>query len=96
MDAYLILKGTLFITAALLVPGVSLTYAIFPRKGDLRSVERFGLSLVLCFVPMVLVYFASKNLNVPVTGASVWASIIGVSVLAAGVFMQRSRAQESS
>jgi len=65
----------------LLVPGLSLTLALYPKKDSLDAVERVGMALVLGLTPLVLSYALNKNLGVPVNTQTTLLSIIAVSMV---------------
>jgi len=64
MDFMHILIGTIGILAIILIPGIALSLAIFPRKKDIGTVERIGISIIFGFVPEFLQYFLDKNFSI--------------------------------
>ncbi len=91
MDAYSVAAISLFILGFIAVPGFMLTLALFPRKNDLDNIERMGLSTVLGFTPIFLLYCLEKNMMRPRNATTSAAMFIGVSVLGYAVFKYRKR-----
>jgi len=90
MDVYSIVSGTGLILAALLVPGLAVTFAIYPRADDVTWAERLGLGLVLGLLPQLVMLFITKNLSVAVTGSSMWLVVLAVTALGAVAWRMRS------
>ncbi len=66
MELLSIIVITLFILAFIGIPGFMLSLALFPKKEDLDSIERAGLSTVLGLTPVFLLYFLDKNFSMPI------------------------------
>jgi hypothetical protein len=94
MDAYLIIWGTSLILAAILLPGLAVTLAMFPRLNDIRWAERLGLSLVFGIIPELALYFLSNNLNVPITKTTSQTAVAAVTAI--GIIVWRLRVQTLS
>jgi len=91
MDAYQIILGTAMILAVILAPGLALTLALFPKLDEIRWAERIGLGLLFGLMPQVILYFLTKNISVPVTEFTVQATIFGVTLVSAAIWMVRSK-----
>jgi len=90
MKDALIIKGAAVILAAVIAPGLALSYALFPKKGELTGLERGGISLLLGLVPVAFLYALDKNLSVPMNSVTVSASILGFILLGYAGFRARS------
>ena len=66
MDPATIIVTILGISSLTLLPGFIFSIILFPRSLNLSFSERFGLSIILGLVPYLILYFLSKNLNIPV------------------------------
>jgi len=73
----------------ILVPGVLLSLALFPRKKDLDPVERLGVGAVLGLTPQFLLYFGDKNFYLPITTFTTTATVVLVSLLGLAVWQVR-------
>jgi len=76
MDLSTIIFVSIGIILLILIPGFALSLALFPRKRDLDTVERIGLSFVLGLTPQFILYFGDKNLFIPVNFYTTLISII--------------------
>lgn len=76
-------SAIVFISAAiilfLMVPGLMLSLALFPRRADLDPVERAGLSIILGLTPVFLLYFLDKNVSMPINAYTTSAMFLLVS-----------------
>ena len=81
MDALAVLRAVLGFVYVLFIPGFAASWAVYPRKDELSSIERvglsFGLSLALSTLPVMFLNY----LGVPMTEASVFLIILGVIVV---------------
>ena len=89
MDFMHILVGSIGILAFLLIPGIALSLAIFPRKQDIGTVERIGASLLLGVTPTFLQYFLNKNFSIPINTANTYLIIAAVTALGIMVWVIR-------
>jgi len=90
MDGFQIFLGTGLILAAVLLPGLSITLALFPKWDDVRWAERLGLGLVFGITPELVLYFLSSNIQaVPVTSGTTLASIFLFTAAGLAVYMRR-------
>ena len=80
MDIPSIIIGTAAMILLIVIPGVAISLALFPRKDELDIVERMGFSFALGLVPQLLQYFFDKNLNVPISTATTLVLITAVTV----------------
>lgn len=90
MDVYSIVSGTGLILAAILAPGIAVTFAVFPRVEELTWAERLGLGLVFGLLPQLVMLFLAKNFSVAVTGASTWLAVLAVTAVGFAVWRMRS------
>lgn len=84
-----IITGTVGIMLLVLIPGLSVSLAIFPRKDELDAVERFGFSFVFGLIPQLIQYFLDKNLNVPITTSTTLGIIAFVTAAGLAVWTLR-------
>jgi uncharacterized membrane protein len=96
MDAYVIIWETAFILAAILAPGIALTFALFPMARDVSWSERLGLGLVLGLVPQVILYFLTVNAGVPMTEWTTLGTMASVTAFGAIVWKLRSSSKSSA
>ncbi|MEM2918222.1 MAG: hypothetical protein QXY62_01815 [Candidatus Altiarchaeota archaeon] len=78
MELFTVIWVSISILLLLLIPGIAMSFAIFPKKDDLELLYRFGISLVLGFTPFFLLYFAEKNFFMPVNLETTSAAILFV------------------
>ena len=81
MDFMHILTGTIGILAVILIPGIAISLAIFPRKQDIGNVERIGMSIIFGFVPTFIQYFLDKNLSIPINTSTTYLTIGAVTAI---------------
>lgn len=62
----MIIEGTIGILFLLMVPGLAVSLALYPKKDEISFAERAGMSFILGLIPHFLLYAASKNLDIPV------------------------------
>jgi hypothetical protein len=89
MDFMHILVGSIGILAFLLIPGIALGLAAFPRKQDIGNVERIGISLLFGLLPTFLQYFLDKNFSIPINTANTQLMIAAVTALGIMVWVIR-------
>jgi uncharacterized membrane protein len=89
MEFQSIVVGSIAIMVLILIPGIALSLALFPKKDQLEFVERAGFSFALGLVPQALQYFLDKNFNVPITTATTYGLIAGVTVAGLAVWAIR-------
>jgi uncharacterized membrane protein len=89
MDLSAILEITAVMTAYVMVPGIMLTLAIFPRKEDVSLVERLGLSMALGLAPTFILYALDKNLMVPINTSTTFMTFLAVSLAGFGIWQVR-------
>ena len=70
MYFYSIVLGVFLISMYMLIPGLALSFALFPRRRDMDLLERIGVSLLLGITTMFIQYFADKNFIVPINQAT--------------------------
>ncbi len=89
MDLSAILEITAVMAAYVMVPGIMLTLAIFPRKEDVSLVERLGLSMALGLAPTFILYALDKNLMVPINTSTTFMTFLAVSLAGFGIWQVR-------
>lgn len=96
MDLITILIVATSMCLIILVPGLTLSLAIFPRKNDLDLIDRLGLSLILGLTPQFLLYFADKNLHTPITGLNTYLIIFLLSFTGIIIYWLRTKTRETT
>jgi hypothetical protein len=89
MDFMHILVGSIGILVFLLIPGIALGLAVFPRKQDIGNVERIGISLLFGLLPTFIQYFLDKNFSIPINTANTQLIIAAVTALGIMVWVIR-------
>ncbi|MEA3255129.1 MAG: hypothetical protein U9Q22_04790 [Candidatus Altiarchaeota archaeon] len=81
MELPTIVIGTVGIILYMLIPGISLSLALFPRKKDLDLVERLGVSILLGMTVPFIQYFNDKNFFIPINFTTTIETILAVTVI---------------
>ncbi|HHQ44538.1 MAG TPA: hypothetical protein ENN13_00185 [Candidatus Altiarchaeales archaeon] len=89
METGAIVYTSVLLTLLVVIPGVALSLAVFPRKEDLTTPERFGLSILLGLTPALMLYFLDKNFGVLITTASSILAYGGLTLGGLGVWRFR-------
>jgi uncharacterized membrane protein len=89
MDFMQILVGSIGILAFILIPGIALSLAFFPRKQDIGTVERIGMSLLFGVVPTFIQYFLDKNFSIPINTANTYLILEAVTALGIMIWIIR-------
>ncbi len=89
MEVYKIFLISVSTIILIFVPGFMLSMAIFPRKYELDNMERVGISFVLGLMPQFLLYFADKNLFIPINTLTSYISIVLVSLMGLVIWFYR-------
>jgi len=89
MEVYKIFLISVSTIILIFVPGFMLSMAIFPRKDELDNIERVGISFVLGLMPQFLLYFADKNLFIPINTLTSYISIVLVSLIGLVIWFYR-------
>jgi len=89
MEFQSVVVGTAAIMLLIIIPGLALSLALFPKKDQLDHVERAGFSFVLGLVPQVLQYLLDKNFSIPITTATTFGLIAAVTVAGLAVWTMR-------
>ena len=71
------------------VPGFMLSLALFPSKEEIDVLERAGVTLVLGLMPQFLLYFADKNMYIPINSITTYMAVLLVSLAGFGVWFYR-------
>ncbi len=88
MDLITISTVAIGMILIVMVPGVLLSLALFPKK-DLDIAERLGVGMILGLTPQFILYFGDKNLSMPITSFTSTAAVILVSLLGLAVWQVR-------
>jgi uncharacterized membrane protein len=89
MDIASIFIGTMWMILLILVPGLALTLAVFPKKDDIDTIERLGFSFVFGLLPQVIQYLLDKNLSIPITTSTTYSLIAVVTLAGLAVWKAR-------
>jgi len=89
MDLSAILEIVFVMVAYVMVPGVMLTLAIFPKKDDVSIVERLGISMALGLAPTFILYALDKNFLVPINTTTTFITFLAVSLAGLGIWQLR-------
>lgn len=81
MELPTIVIGTVGIILYMLIPGISLSLALFPRKKDLDLVERLGVGILLGMAVPFIQYFNDKNFFIPINFTTTLGTILAVTVI---------------
>jgi uncharacterized membrane protein len=91
MDLSKIVVGVIGISLYMLVPGLALSLAIFPRKDDLGMVDRLGLSIFLGVVVPFIQYFNDKNFYTPINATTTIETLLAVTLIGLIIWQVRLR-----
>lgn len=91
MDFAKIAVGTILLNLYLLIPGLSLSLAAFPRKKDLGILERAGLSIFFGFFVSFIQYFNDKNFYVPINASTTLMTFLAVTLIGLLIWQVRLR-----
>lgn len=89
MDVISVLTISVLMIIIVLVPGIALSMAIFPRREELDMVERVGISFVLGLTPQFVLYFADKNSIMPINEYTNLLMIILITIIGIAVWNLR-------
>lgn len=89
MQPDIVIKTAFLTLLFIIVPGLSLTLALFPKKDGITVVERGGLAMVLGICPALLVYFLDKNLQVAFSTGTSLAAYLAVTAAGFTVYSAR-------
>lgn len=81
MELLPIAVGTVGIILYMLIPGISLSLALFPRKKDLDLVERLGVGVLLGMTVPFIQYFNDKNFSIPINFTTTTETILAVTAI---------------
>ena len=91
MDAQSIVVGAAGLMLLIVIPGLALSLAVFPKKDELDSIERLGFSFVLGLVPQVVQYFLDKNFSVEVNTSTTLGVMAAFTLLGLAVWKMRQK-----
>ena len=89
MELTTIVTGTVGILLYLLIPGLSLSMALFPKRKDLDPVERVGMGFFLGMTIPFIQYFNDKNFFIPFNFTTTTYTILAVTVVGLLVWVVR-------
>ncbi len=88
MDVTNIIVGAVGIVLMVFIPGYCLTLALFAKK-ELDFVEMAGISFILGFTPVFLLYAFNKNLGIPIDSITNYIILIFICLMGIGVWYKR-------
>ncbi len=91
MDFSKILIGSIGIALYMLIPGIALSLAMYPRRKDLGMVDRIGLGMFLGVVVPFIQYFNDKNFYTPINTTTTIATLLAVTIIGLAVWLVRLR-----
>jgi len=94
MDIFTVAMVSLSIIFTVLIPGVALSLAIFPKKEQLDIVERIGVSIFLGLTPQFILYFGDKNFTMPINTTTTYMTILIVTAIGILVWQHRKEKNE--
>ncbi|MEA1925333.1 MAG: hypothetical protein U9M95_05625 [Candidatus Altiarchaeota archaeon] len=71
------------------VPGFMLSLALFPSRKEIDVMERAGVTFVLGLMPQFLLYFADKNMYIPINSITSYMTVLLVSLAGLGIWFYR-------
>jgi uncharacterized membrane protein len=95
MDVNTIITGAIGIILMIFIPGYCLTLALFPKR-EFDFVEMSGISIILGFTTVFVLYALNKNLSVPINTMTTYLVLILLSVIGLGVWYVRKGKIEST
>ena len=95
MNFEAIVYGTVGICLYILIPGLALSLAVFPRKKDMGFAERIAVSTFLGMATPFVMYFNDKNFIIPVNPATSMMTLGALTLLGLAVWQIRLRMPES-
>ncbi|MFH1256286.1 MAG: DUF1616 domain-containing protein [Candidatus Diapherotrites archaeon] len=76
----------------LFLPGLAVTWAIFPKKDEIDWIERIALSFALSIaITPLLVFYFNFLLNVPINFITVSIVILGIMLTSAAIWFAREK-----
>jgi len=91
MDIPSVFIGTFSMILLVLIPGLALSLALFPKKDEIDVIERLGFSFVFGLLPQLIQYFLDKNLNVPITTTTTYGLIAAITLASLLVWKMRQK-----
>lgn len=88
MDLASVIVTTIGILSVILIPGISLSYAFFPKQ---RILERLSISLLLGMTPQLVLYFLDKNFFIPTTTQTTFTTITILTITGGAIWLIRRR-----
>lgn len=89
MEYWSAVYGSLGILAIVGIPGLTISFALYPKRNALTVIERLGYAVFLGFLPYVFLYFLQKNFSVPATLTTVVGVALAATLLSLAVGYQR-------
>jgi uncharacterized membrane protein len=95
MEFWSIVTGIVGICLYLLIPGMALSLAIFPRKKDMGFAERICVSSFLGMATPFVLYINEKNFIIPVNPGTTLTTLGALTLIGLIVWQLRLRMPES-
>jgi uncharacterized membrane protein len=95
MDFWSIVTITVGICLYLLIPGMALSLAAFPRKQDMGFAERLCVASFLGMATPFVQYFNDKNFIIPVNPGTTMTTLAALTLLGLVVWQLRLRMPET-
>ena len=89
MDTFQIFYTASLVALSVLIPGIALSLAVFPKTNSIKTAERFGTSMLLGVLPALTLYFFDKNLSFPITTTTSIIVYGGLTIAGLGVWQFR-------
>jgi len=95
MNLEAIFYGTVGICLYILIPGLALSLAVFPRKQDMGFSERLILSAFLGMATPFILYFNDKNFIIPINPETSMITLGALTLIGLAIWQIRLRRLES-
>ena len=89
MDWFQIFLTSTFLLVSVALPGIALSFALFPKRDQISFAERIGISFILGFIPPLILYFLTKNASVPINTLTSTICFFLVTAAGIGIFLMR-------
>lgn len=91
MEGSSVLVGSILLVALIIVPGLAVTLAVFPRWRQITFIERAGIAVILGMLPQLLIYFLDKNAGVEINFTTSLMLILVVTAAGGIVYYSRKK-----
>ena len=89
MEGSSVILGSILLLVLILVPGVAMTLALFPKWKEINFVERLGLAVLMGLLPQLLLYLLNKNFGVEITSMTSILAILIITAFGVVIYYQR-------